>query len=215
MNKYLDLLVKQFKEAEGINNVDFYSESFVKDFSNWITRNQIIGKDYLSFLDYMFYYEDIFDSKTVEVGKGFLDSVLLNTDATIITPHSECLKQMKSGLIFLSSFNVYNGIPVITDKEGYKSSLGYAFENYITQNPYNIEEIKNWEQLPNMNHSNIVVGVYGSLKDKNKETKIRELRNLREKLDYNYKETYGIVDDSYFYAISNEPRIQGLGKKRV
>ena len=47
MEKYISLLIEQFKQATGIKNVDINSQSFMLEFSEWIKSRQNISNNYL------------------------------------------------------------------------------------------------------------------------------------------------------------------------
>ena len=53
----------------------------------------------------------------------------------------------------------------------------------MTQNPYTTIEIRNWEDLHNSGESDIIVGVYGSIYDKDIESKLKQIQELEEKLN--------------------------------
>lgn len=70
-------------------------------------------------------------------------------------------------------FSVYDGILIIMthleDDRQIKIIDSENIRRFITQNPYKQENIRNWEQLHNQG-SNISVGVFGSIHDKNIDT---------------------------------------------
>lgn len=85
-------------------------------------------------------------------------------------------------------------------------SLNPNINSFITQNPFSISNIKNWDQLHN-NGDMITVGVYGSTFDKDINSKIDQLKHLKEKLmDSTYYEYYVTEDDMYCYTISSKPK---------
>ena len=50
MEKYISLLIEQFKQATGIKNVDINSQSFMLEFSEWIKSRHSISNNYLDLL---------------------------------------------------------------------------------------------------------------------------------------------------------------------
>ena len=46
MEKYLSLLIEQFKQANNIKNVDINSQTFISEFSEWIKLRQDVSKNY-------------------------------------------------------------------------------------------------------------------------------------------------------------------------
>ena len=53
MEKYISLLIEQFKQATGIKNVDINSQSFMLEFSEWIKSRHSISNNYLDLLEYL------------------------------------------------------------------------------------------------------------------------------------------------------------------
>ena len=51
MEKYISLLIEQFKQATGIKNVDINSQSFMLGFSEWIKSRHSISNNYLDLLE--------------------------------------------------------------------------------------------------------------------------------------------------------------------
>ena len=101
--------------------------------------------------------------------------------------------------------NNRNGKPIATS-----SAL-----TFMTQNPYTPVEIRNWENLHNSGNHNIIVGVYGSIYDKDIETKIRQLESLKQRLTDSFKEEQYVIDDTYCYAIASERMVKRLVKTRT
>ena len=85
----------------------------------------------------------------------------------------------------------------------------------MTQNPYTPVEIRNWENLHNSRNHNIIVGVYGSIYDKDIETKIRQLESLKQRWTDSFKEEQYVIDDTYCYAIASERMVKRLVKTRT
>ncbi len=216
MERYLNKLIEQFKQATGTKNVDVNSQTFISEFSSWIKSRQAIGEDYLGLLDYMELHR-IGEAETAEIGKGKFDTLVKDLDTTIITPYSKGIIVPDSTRIITSDFRVYEGTPILmrqTEKETtqidpitYTSAL-----TFMTQNPYTQAQIANWEQLHNGRENNIVVGIYGSVYDKDTESKIRQIEDLRDKLDGSYKEEYTVFGDTYCYAIASERKVKRLVK---
>ncbi|MDY5928964.1 MAG: hypothetical protein SPJ27_02885, partial [Candidatus Onthovivens sp.] len=93
MEKYLSLLIEQFKQANNIKNVDINSQAFISEFSEWIKLRQDVSKNYLALLEYM-ELSKFADCDTVEVGKGRYDTVVKPFNTTIITPHISGLETL-------------------------------------------------------------------------------------------------------------------------
>ena len=210
MEEYLIKLIKQFKQAIGIKHVDINSEEFVTEFSEWIRARQKIGAKYCSFIEYMGVNPEIGNS-SVEIGKGKLDSIVLDTDIPMITPYSDIIDR-PSDEIITAEFRVYNGTPMII-KDGKLQMLDTEYiGRFITQNPYESSCLINWEQLHNRG-DNISVGIYGSIYDEDISKKIRQIESLKSNLTGDsFKEEYATEGDSYYYAISSDRVNKSLTK---
>lgn len=208
---YLNYLIEQFKQATGTKNIDINSQLFISEFSEWIRSRYNIGENYLDLLAYMELYR-FSDPDTAEIGKGQYDSIVKPFDTTIITPYSEGLETLDQSRIITSDFGVFDDIPVLikTNEKGidHVNPITSTFTlTFMTQNPYTPEQIRNWEQLHNSGENNIIVGIYGSIYDKDIEQKINELQVLRDKLYESYKDEYIVRDDTYCYAIGSERKV--------
>lgn len=204
-NEYIINLMTQFAMAKGIKNPDINSKLFVDEFANWILEMKQKGLDYLSFIDSFDSHPVIVDGGTAEIGKGKNDSVALDTDITLITPYLSDMRN-ESQSIIQGEFKVVESTPIILrDSKEYDGS---ELSRFITQNPYSPQSLSNWENLHNSGLSNITVGVYGDIHDKDLESKIKVIKSLKEKLlDDSYVEDYSTYKDSYFYAISSDRKI--------
>lgn len=209
MEKYLNKLIEQFKSATGTKKVDVNSQEFVKEFSEWVKSRKLMGKDYTSFIEYMAVHPTVISKESIEIGKGKHDSIALDTGIHMITPYSEGIKRTNAGII-TANFFVYDGIPAIIryNKGGNQIEAidPQYVRSFLTHNPYEQSCIRNWEQLHNIGGI-ITVGIFGSLHDKDIESKIRQLEMLKDKMNSGYKDDYATIDDSYFYAITSTRKV--------
>ena len=206
MDKYLELLMEQYKQATGTVNIDIHSKAFASEFTHWISTREKCIDNYLELLEYMKLYNYV-DSDTIEIGKGCFDSVVKPFNTTIVTPHCLGLKNRPNKQIIDADFKVYSSGPALIrdNKDGSKKVIPFdsdIFITFMTQNPYYISLLKNWDQLHNSGNSGIIVGVYGSINDKDISRKIESLRLLRDRLDGHYLEEYTVINDSYYYAVA-------------
>lgn len=204
MKEYLKNLIKQYQSAAGVGNINMTSQELENEFINWIKDNRIIGKKYLSFLEYMEVYPTIGETST-EIGKCKYDSIALDSDITIISPYFDNVEMVNN--VIPAAFGILDGIPTIAKYENGKAHVEAVdtsyFRRFITQNPYSQDNIKNWEYLHNKGE-NITVGVFGRTYDSDIEQKIKQILLLKNKLtDDSYKEEHAKIDDMYFYAISS------------
>lgn len=205
MKKYFTKLTEQYKKATGDENIDPTSLDFLSEFDDFILERQRILREYQEFICEMFPYSE---ENCVEVGKGFLDSIAIDTNIQMITPYIAGINQSKQKVIN-ANFKVTDGNPYIFKRTMGKYNIRSVNPNichFITQNPYSISNISNWDQLHN-NKDMITVGVYGSTFDKDVNSKLEQLKHLKEKLmDDTYYEYYVTEDDMYCYAISSKPK---------
>lgn len=196
----LKKLIEQYEKSTGIK-FDINNEHQTRGgFYEWVNRNQAISEDYLKFLKFMRALPEE-ESKIAEVGKCFDDTITLDNNINMITPCVDKIYYYKAK----PSEEIIAGQLIIKDKMFKllaKDDI-LDFDRYITQNPYNEYCVENWEQVHN-NGINITVGVYGSIYDKDYQSKIDSLKLLKEKLEKEYKEEYATIGDSYFYAIASD-----------
>lgn len=213
----IEYLIEQFKTAVGTNYTDFSSLEFMSEFFEWIKSRQDIGKEYVSFIEYM---ELPFkDTNSAEIGKTQYDTIVSSFETKIITPVTigleEILKIEKERII-TSDFKVVDNKPILIKPNN--KSIEISNDNiktFITQNPYTPEYISNWEQLHNSGKYSIILGAYGKIYDKDIDKKLNELEALRDKLDEPYKEEFAVMDDNYYYAItSHKPKTLKLSLTR-
>ena len=203
---YLHLLINQYMAAKGIKKVDYLSENFREEFKEWLKGNQKAGNTYFNFIESFEAYPSLNPICTAEVGKGKYDSVALSQGIGLITPFREEIA--KSQIILPTEFRVYDCTPfAVKEEKGHSHFVKLTdsgIERYMTQNPYTIESIKRWEQLHNSGTSNITVGVYGNIHDKDFESKMELMQNLRERIMTDEViEDYATDRDNYFYALSS------------
>lgn len=215
MEKYLSLLIEQFKQANNIKNVDINSQAFISEFSEWIKLRQDVSKNYLALLEYM-ELSKFADCDTAEVGKGRYDTIVKPFNTTIITPHISGLETLRNERIINAELVVMGETPVLfgANKNG-KPISSSSNLTFMTQNPYTPIEIRNWEDLHNSGESDIIVGVYGSIYDKDIASKLKQIQELEEKLNGSYIREDAVVGDTYSYAIASKRKVKTLVKTYI
>lgn len=205
--EYLNKLIEQYKSATGTTNVDVRSESFIKEFTEWVESRQLIGKKYLDFLEYMGTHPSL-NSSSIEVGKGIFDSIVLDTQMPVVSKYFEGMAQKKdSSKILRGEFKVVGGTPkIFTGDKMSHSLIPYDFSRFITQNPYDQSCIEGWQDLHNSGE-NITVGIYGDASDRDIKTKLILLRSLRDSMDEYYREEYIKDGDKYYAAVSTSRKM--------
>ena len=205
MGLYLDFLIMQYKLATGTKNIDIASKEFMSNFTSWVNSRSVIGKEYICFLQSMkFNFNTL---QCAEIGKGNLDSLVKNYDTTIISPYSNTFKDVNDDRIICGNIKVNNDDILLTEiNETIQTELKlptYLFHTYMTQNPYLPLNIENWENIHNFRNANIIVGVYGSTKDNDIESKINQIRKLKENINDSYLENYEVSNGNYFYVVGS------------
>lgn len=214
MEKYLSLLIKQFKQANNIKNVDINSQAFMSEFSEWIILRQKASKNYLALLEYM-KLSKFADRDTAEIGKCKYDTIVKPFNTTIITPHVSGLETLENERVINAEFVVMGEKPVLfgANKNG-KPISSSSNLTFMTQNPYTPVEIRNWEDLHNSGNYDIIVGVYGSIHDKDIESKLKQIKELEKKLNGSYNESYiregTVIGDIYSCAIASKRKVKTM-----
>lgn len=200
MDRYIKYLSNQFKEANGLkrDNLDFVDNQ--SELFNWLIEREKIIHRYIKFLDDLG-LEKIKEKDTFEVNKGFYDSIGKDFNTSIITSFSS---EFPSDRIINGDFIVFSNIPIINSNNKVCSLINNNNNKFtfMTQNPYNIENIYGWDKLANSNNYDIVLGMYGLLQDKDKENKIKLLKKFKEKLLVDYMFEYLENGNEYYSVIS-------------
>ena len=221
MQVYLTMLLEEYKRTLGFKTIDLSSKEFVEGFNDWLSKKHIQGQTYIGLLEYMKLYDESKEN-AAEVGKGKYDSVVLPYDTGIITPYSKGIKVDDTDRIIPTNFMVKSNGEIIlfkSHKSKVKTLSFNQFEDYrgitfMTQNPYTALNIKNWEHIPNSGNYDIIVGVYGNVRDKDKNQKLNALRELRDKLQFGYREDGAVWNDDYYYVIASDSKLKEKTKIR-
>lgn len=191
VEKYLLELKRQFILAKGLD-IKYNDESeFFDYFRNWLLEMKIIGKKYTKYLDYLgLKYKD---ENTVEVGKTCFDSVVMPFNTKIISPIESLWAEEYQERVFSEDILV--------------NSKTLSFSTYMTQNPTlgNVPGqscISNWNQVKN--NKDIIVGMYGSIDDKDVINKINELQELKDKIYRDCTFNYTTDDNSYYCVLETQ-----------
>jgi len=205
MQKSVEQIINQFRSANGmgidenINMLDVYE---------WACQRVEDGDYFLGLLDYM----DISDMKentTIEVGKGYFDSIVVPYKTRLITPFkSEFSEEYidDRNRIIEARFSVINQNPTLIFANGIKSTIENSeLQKYLLHNPYSLAEANDWNYMANDPSKQIIIGAYGNESDKDKRAKIDEIKRWKAKLDVAYKECYATANSRYYYAIATTP----------
>ncbi len=219
MEQYLKDLIEQYKLATGIKSIDLQSEEFVTDFTAWLNERQQIAKNYAYFLDAMelhFAYADC-----AEIGKGGYDTIVKPFKTMLITPASQSLPDSEfQNRVINGNVRISGNKPILVKqvlgKNQYKEIPRDIISTYITQNPAKASYIFGWENLHNTYRNRIIVGVYGNIYDKNREAKLKLIKDFKAKLNEgNLIDDYTTMGDNYFYAVGTDVEERKLERIRI
>ncbi len=207
-------LIEQFKQATGLTNFDYHDKACQKELIEWVKERNKYGEIYGIFLQEHSSI-NLNSPRCAEVGKSSHDTIILPYKTSMITQHEHKIVDDGKRLILPHKMEVFNGCPAIvfTNRKynvEFEIIEPETIDTVITQNPYTEGYIKGWDEL-HKNETSIAIGVYGCVSDKDRETKIRMLRNYRSKLEGLSKEEYGVKQDAYYYFIASSRYV----KKRV
>lgn len=210
--EYILKLLEQFKKAYGLAKVDLHSNELISHFYEWIYKRQIDGENFLRLLDEAEIDTDVISC--AEVGKGKFDSILMPYNATIITPYYETFRNCQKpedGKIITDTFDVIGGVPTLTDKNPIIPEMRIIkpeeIQTFMTFNPYADENIYRWAQLHNNKNYSIIFGVYGNIRDKDRDEKLQLLKRLKYLLFDSYTIDIDAVIGNNYYNITASDRL--------
>ncbi len=201
---YRQTLLKQYISSKGIKSYED-TELLNLDFNDWLSKRLGFAEDVFSFFDYLkFDYKGL---NNIEVGKGINDSIFYNRiESTIATPFHKDLNNQLNPVI-KGDLKVSGFSPIIVNKSNKLIKIDQLnsnlYDTLITYNPYNFDDITKWANIYNDNNKyNIIVAIYGSINDKDKDKKIQQLKEFKELLiRRTYKYSLETNNYTYFGAI--------------
>ena len=215
MEDYMKLLIEQFKAATGTKNVDEESQEFILEFADWVRSRMKISNQYIKLLEYMD-LEKFKESSTIEVGKGCYDSIVIPYQTTIVTPFTDNFEGVNyDRLIRIEGLAQVKGEPTIT----YSTSANKLVDvkippqvrTLMTQNPYTKASIKDWNVIHNKGNADIIVGIYGSVYDKDANDKLRHIETFAKDLDDSIILDTAVENDCYSVIVASDKKT----KKRI
>lgn len=194
MEFILNNLMEQYKKAKGFNNLVLNLD----DFYNWLEQYKKNAVNYASMLYSM---NLIFiESNTAEVNKSINDSIVLPYNTTIISPYID--DSYKDNNVIKTKFEIQRGIP---NYNNFRNDI----IRYMTHNPYssfNDIELMNWKYMHEYTGYEIVLGMFGSIYDDDREDKIKLLEFIKKSTTTPMISQYDVLNDNYFYAIASSPK---------
>lgn len=197
----------QYEKATGEKCKDLISLVYSKAFSDWLRKRRKMGEKYSRMLQETGIL-DFDDPYTVEVGKGCLDTLVKESSNLIITPYPKGFDIRIGRIIISPGFKVNYGVPTLFARDDVteKSITSNHQLTFMTQNPYTSAHIKNWEQLYNSGNSEIIVGVFGDIHDKDKAEKIRQLETIERKTQGSLAKMEETDGDTYLTVVASNPK---------
>lgn len=211
---YIELLIEQFKQAKGIKNTDISLCLYYNEFTEWLSKRQVMTSDYASFIDCAGIHPSV-DEGCIETSKGQYDTITDYYDGiAMITPYFYDEMHTRGRKIVRGEFVVIDSSPMVKIRCDLEPIDTTNVRRIITQNPYSNAEIAHWEQLHNSGEENITVGVYGDISDKDKNTKLKLLKDIRDKINDECIIDYTTDGDSYLAMVSSNRKIKTYQKTR-
>ncbi|MBE6160514.1 MAG: hypothetical protein E7157_05675 [Lactobacillales bacterium] len=196
-NEYIQKLMQQFINSQGIKNIDVNSIEFKKEFVMWIDERKNISEGYIKLLEKLKVPYNT--SEMVEIGKGKYDSIVLNNGSTImLTPY---LMEKGNNPLCLYRFTVEDMKPAVILNNG--NIRNVPLKSIMTHNPYDESDICDWEKLFNHDSCNITIGIFGKHEDKDKKSKIKMLEDFKKELYLGSNMTGYESCGNYYYAITS------------
>ena len=207
MDKYLEVLAKQYIKAKGIRTkMDLNDPKFMEDLLFWIRERNEIGNKYTSYLESLDIDFDRVDC--AEIGKSELDTVVAPYDTTIVTPVSKYIYNVEKERIINASFMVDNKKPYFVINGKSLQVAPYHFDTFMTQNVYSMNELANWADLHNSYNGKIIVGAYGSLSDKDIYPVLNHIQLFQDKLEGDILYDYTMMGDSYLVVAASKASVK-------
>lgn len=204
MEKYFNILMKQFADSAGVKNIDIKSDDFIAEFISWVVAQQSVYKNYKDLLrDCNLWPTNL--ASTVEVGKGKYDSLLKKENSGIlISPYADTITK-KENLILLNSENMFlDNYQIINENED--DALRYMlWSNLImNHNPLNEELINNFKIMHNKYNIPFILGVCGNSFDSDMISKRKQLENVVEGFEGKIIMNAYTKADQYFHYIASD-----------
>ena len=190
IDEYFCYQLKQFQMATH-ETINLSEKDFWQKFYEWLNIRKKSEKNYCKLLKEMnINYQT---TRTAEINKGVYDTITYEKNTTLITPYIYGFHNKKNNKIIKGALQI-----------SFKPKVYPAIDCLITQNPYQEKNLEKWEYLFYSNYYTTAVGIFGSIYDKDKEQKRKELENFKDKLiGINYKEEQVQIGDNYYHLLTS------------
>ena len=210
--EYLKNLLEQYKGATGarkINVNDLLNSETASEFYGWLEERQKNTEEYKNMLSYatsdkremmpgVYLDGNVFESfSTCEFGKGPVDSLVSDTNASVISPVADSFSQNHRRNKVVGELVSSYGRPLIKNENG-EILRPTGINTYMTQNPYSYDLVDGLSDIHNSGRGRVVFGVYGSVNDKDRDKKLREFRKFADRFTKDPSHRY------YAYTVEDE-----------
>lgn len=194
-SNYILLLYKQYCNSIGKKYDKF---NIIAD-TEFIMYLSSLTKQTINYANYLNYLELFFTSDTaIELNKGKYDS-LGKELVTIVSPFAETLACKNSNLV------VYNNNPIII--MGTSIFLVDNCNLFLTHNPIDKNHLNDIILLHNIG-LNICIGIYGKINDKDRDDKLKMLKDCKSKILDDISFNYDTKEDNYYGCIKSERKVK-------
>lgn len=201
MKNSFDYLIEHYKHAKGIKNNDVYSKEFIKGFSHYLEQMNIMGNEFLNYLDFL--NLDYKNSNCAEVGKGPHDTLVKPFDTKFLSLNTGELTDVDKSRFMIGNLRIYEGKACLLRGHKLEVIPKSVVGTYFVHNPYSFNSLYGITDIHNNDSANIILGVYGSNYDKDKVKKIERLEIFKENLVGDYISEYDTFDDAYYYILAS------------
>lgn len=214
MNEYLRNIIKQYNSATGSKMTSIDSKANLSELLMWLKLLEKTSAVYLENLEQLNFY-NCFQINSYEIGKGGFDTLFKQLDTCVITPYSKTINSLDSDKMISSDFCVCDSNPTLKqiDKSGeinLEPLISSSELTFLTHNPYDFSKVLDWADIHNHGTNNIILGVFGNLFDKDRNFKLAELKEIKDRLRLPYIEKYVTIGDSYSCVLATD-----INKKKV
>ena len=190
MDKYMLNLYIQYCHSSGMQYDGKIDDRGFKQWLKEYRKTLDDFKKYIELLRKLFHEEDnIF----LEVDKGTFDTLNLYNSIVVSNYTSSINVQPQR-------FRVQDcGIPILEGENIDDNSIFYTY------NPYNMNLVKNWEQIHNRGGYSILFGVCGKNYDEDSEFKKSKFHDFSGRIKKNQKVVECITEnDNYYYLVKSD-----------
>lgn len=203
MESYFKHAARQYAKARGIELRPLNEIKDCDDFWMWVEERQKLGREFAYLLNDIGY--NFGDSNCAEIGKGNGDSIVQTFNTTIISPFTKYFNKQVKKRTIEATVKAINGQPCLVKNEGKGSIVTpipidiidtYLFHNITTK-----DELSGWNEVVENTDVNIILGVFGNIKDKDLKDRIEIVESFIDNLDgIECLEEFETKNEGYIYT---------------